>query len=79
MDSINAQHIWTAIQIAGKILNDRVNRLVALIMGFSLFVWAIADPTWIRLAVAVAFAVTIFLPILWRTSKATLPGDPTNE
>jgi hypothetical protein len=56
-----------AIKVAYAILSTRVLALLALLMTFGLFSWAMTKGDWLHFAVAGAFAVTIFLPVLWIT------------
>ena len=50
------------VSVGLQVLSARVVLLLALVLTFSLFVWAVADPTWPRIVAAAAFAVLVFLP-----------------
>jgi hypothetical protein len=51
-------------EILLNILADRILLFVALFLNFGLFAYAVYIPDWERFAVAVAFSVTVFFPIL---------------
>lgn len=57
-----------------KIISDRLAVLLALIMTFGLFCWALWAGTNISLIAAVLFAGSVFLPVLWRTSSGNKDG-----
>jgi hypothetical protein len=58
-----------AVDAALTVLTRRVLTLVALVMAFALFLWAMYSGTWVQLAVAGAFAALIFLPVLARDER----------
>lgn len=62
-----------AIEVAYRVLSVRVLALLALLMTFGLFSWAMTKGDWLHFAVAGAFAVVIFLPVLWEMRFKT--GD----
>ena len=78
MTEFNVGTVWKAIQTAGRILNDRVLRLAALMMTFVIFLYALYLLTWVALAIAATFAVTVFIPCLTRTGKQALPGETSD-
>lgn len=53
-----------AIDVALRILTHRVLTLLALLITFGLFCWAMFLGTWIHFAIAGAFGIAIFLPVL---------------
>jgi hypothetical protein len=53
-----------AVDTALSVLNHRLLTLLALLMTFGLFCWSMYQGTWIHFAIAGAFGVAIFLPIL---------------
>lgn len=63
------------IDVALRILSMRLITILALAMTFGLFCWAMARGEWLHFAIAGAFGLTIFLPILW-TGK---PGVPSGN
>jgi hypothetical protein len=69
--------IFAAIQVAYKVLSARLLALLALMMSFGLFCWAMAYATWLHFTVAAVFGVTIFLPVLWGTRGNS--GDSHDE
>lgn len=54
------------VGLALDALAPRALLLTALVMAFGLFAFAVWQPTWPRLAASAAFAVLVFLPLLWR-------------
>lgn len=54
-----------AINVAMKILSVKILTLLALLMTFGLFSWAMVRDDVLHFAVAGAFGAGIFLPILW--------------
>jgi hypothetical protein len=54
-----------AVHIGLTILSHRVLTLLALLMTFGLFSWAMMQGTVLHFAMAAAFGVCIFLPILF--------------
>lgn len=52
------------VDAALRILSMRLLTLLALAMTFGLFCWAMAGGAWLHFAIAGAFGVSIFLPIL---------------
>lgn len=58
------------------VLNHRLLTLLALFMTFGLFCWAMIQGSWIHFAIAGAFAIVIFLPVLLGEKR---PEAPTHE
>jgi hypothetical protein len=73
MDTLARIH--AAIQVAYGILSARFLILLGLMMTFGLFAWAMALGTLIHFAIAAAFGVTIFLPILLNGRQTQHQGD----
>jgi hypothetical protein len=61
----NLDKVVAAIQVALKVLGARFLTLLALLMTFGLFAWAMFQATWLHFAIAAAFGIVIFLPVLW--------------
>jgi hypothetical protein len=53
-----------AVDVGLTVLTHRALTLLALIMTFGLFCWAMALGSWTHFAIAGAFGAVIFLPIL---------------
>lgn len=56
----------TVLSLALDALSAKVVVLLAMVMSFGLFAWAMAVGTWLSVATAAIFSVLVFLPILWR-------------
>jgi hypothetical protein len=63
--SAGLDNVVAAIEVAYKVLSRRLLTLLGLLMTFGLFVWAMMAATWLHFAIAGAFGIVIFLPILW--------------
>lgn len=50
------------VTVGLQVLSARLAMLLALVLTFSLFVWAVVDPTWPRITAAALFAVLVFFP-----------------
>jgi hypothetical protein len=70
--------IATAIEVGLTVLTHRLLTLVALIMTFGLFCVAMSQATWVHLAIAGAFGLVIFLPVLYcdRRPEAKWQSEP---
>ena len=66
---IRLSDLGMLISAALTVLTHRLLTLVALIMVFGLFCWAMWLNTWLQFAIAGAFGITIFLPILMGERK----------
>jgi len=64
-----SEGIFKAIDVGLTVLTHRILTLLALFMAFALFCWAMETGDWLHLAVAGAFGVIIFLPVLWQDQK----------
>lgn len=58
------------LSLALRAVSERVILLVALAMVFGLFAWAMNTLSVLSLSTAASFAVLVFLPILYRSSKS---------
>lgn len=58
-----------AIDVGLTVLNHRILTILALLMAFGLFSWAMYAGDWVHLTIAGAFGVIIFLPILWADKR----------
>ena len=56
----------TALSLALQVLSAKVVLLLAMLMSFGLFSWAMAVGSWVAVLTAAIFAILVFLPILWR-------------
>ena len=54
-----------AVSVGLAVINRRVLTILALVMTFGLFCWAMAAATWLQFAIASAFGVAVFLPVLY--------------
>jgi hypothetical protein len=53
-----------AIDIGLTVLTHRLLTILALLMTFGLFCWAMALGNWVHLAISGAFGMCVFLPVL---------------
>jgi len=51
------------VSVGLRVLSARLVLLLTLLLAFTLFCWAMWDPTWNRIACATIFAVLIFFPV----------------
>ena len=72
--AFNIGTAMVVINVLLRVLNRRLLLLVALTMVFGLFCWAMYLGSWIQFAIAGAFGITIFLPILWSERKQEVSG-----
>lgn len=80
MDQFDAFRMKAAIDVAIRMLSHRLVRLLALVMTCVLFAWAMRMATWLHFAIAGAFALAVFLPVLWATSRPDLlAGDTSGQ
>lgn len=54
------------IRIALLTLTDRLLTIFALVMTFALACWTMDAPTWERMGMTAFFAVSVFLPCVYR-------------
>jgi predicted PurR-regulated permease PerM len=52
------------LQVGLKVLSARIVLILTLLMVFSLFCWAMYDPTYNRIACAGIFAILVYLPVV---------------
>lgn len=60
--------VATVLTLALEALTARAVVILATVMSFGLFAWAMAESSWICLTIAAVFAILVFLPILWRSN-----------
>lgn len=64
-------NVVAMLSLGLRALSARLVLVLALLMCFALFAWAmIGGRSWISVATAVAFALLVFLPVLWRGHHA---------
>jgi uncharacterized membrane protein len=68
-----------AIDVGLTVLSYRILTLLALLMTFALFSWAMVQGSWIHFAIAGAFGVVIFLPVLMAQANATSKPEAPSE
>jgi len=56
----------TVMTLALDALSARAIVLIAMLMTFGLFSWAMYESSYLTLTIAGSFAVLVFLPVLWR-------------
>ena len=71
MDDLNAKALVMFIGAGMKVLSSRLVLLIALVMAFALFAWAMYLPGQERIAAATIFTVLVFLPAIRADSKAS--------
>ena len=59
------KYLLRFIQIGSRVLSARITMLLALMLTFVLFAWALESADTIRLIAATIFAVLVFLPTVW--------------
>jgi len=52
------------LNLALQVVSQRVTVLLTAGMAFALYCWSMWEHSWISLAIASAFAVLVFLPVL---------------
>ncbi len=57
------------IRISLQVLGERAFSLLAMVMTFSLFCWAMYQPSYERLALVAFFALAVYIPTLRRERK----------
>lgn len=61
----------TVLSLALQAVSQRIVVLLAMFATIGLFAWSMWAHTPLSLYTAGAFAVLVFLPVLWRTSNAS--------
>jgi uncharacterized SAM-binding protein YcdF (DUF218 family) len=56
--------LGAAVDFGLTVLNHRILTLLALCMTFGLFCWSMYLGNWVHFAIAGAFGICIFLPVL---------------
>jgi hypothetical protein len=77
--NIEPVQLLRLLDILLRALGTRLLWLLALIMTFMLFGWAMYVCTWLALVIAGSFAIGVLWPVLlagWFTGKS---GEPINE
>ena len=69
-DSLVSGYIFGAIKIGLSLLGARALLVMAFLGGLGLFLLAMLEPEREKIATAVLYAVTVFLPILYRKEKS---------
>ena len=69
MDNDEVRALMTYIKVGMLILSGRVFALLALLMAFGLFCWAMYWPTQDRQILAGMFGLLVFLPVLFKTAS----------
>jgi hypothetical protein len=57
--------ILVGANVALGLISARLITILALVMTFGLFIWAMCVPEALRCTIASIWAVVIFLPVLW--------------
>jgi uncharacterized membrane protein len=68
-----------AVDIGLTILTHRLLTLLALVMVFALFSWAMVQGTYVHFAIAGAFGLVIFLPVLMADANRAAKPEAPNE
>lgn len=66
-----------AVDVGLRILNHRLLTLLALLMTFGLFCWAMFQGSWTHFTIAGAFGVVIFLPLLLGEKRPEARSEDT--
>lgn len=62
--SVNYEHLPALLRLTQDLLARKVLIVMAVVMTFALFCWAMIIGTWLHLSIAAAFAVLVLWP-LW--------------
>jgi hypothetical protein len=71
--------ILAGANVALKVLQARLLVLLAMLLSFSLFAWAMWLGSQLALIIAAAFAVSVFLPVLFTTGERHAPKHPAAQ
>jgi len=71
----NLSELAIGVSVGLSVLKQRVLTMLALVMTFGLFCWSMALGQWIHFAIAGAFGLSIFLPVLWHEKPAGIPHE----
>jgi hypothetical protein len=63
------------IRISLQVLGERAFSLLAMLMTFSLFCWAMLEPSYERLALVAFFALAVYIPSLKGQRKSYAETD----
>jgi uncharacterized membrane protein len=69
--------VVAAVEVAYKVLAARVMAVMAMCMTFALYAWAMWANGTLHFAIAGAFGLTIFLPVLWAAKAPVNTGEQT--
>ena len=76
---MTSSELVVVVDVALRVLNRRLLTLLALGMTFGLFCWAMALGDWLHFAIAGAFGILIFLPILVGERTKERPREENSE
>jgi hypothetical protein len=76
---LDIERLMIAAEVAKKVLAERVVILVALVMTFGLFAWAMSEPSTVTCWIAISFAVVVFLPVLVGGRRAQAPPEVSGD
>jgi hypothetical protein len=65
--------ILAGANVALKVLQARLLVMISMLLSFSLFAWAMWLESQLALIIAAAFAVSVFLPVLFTTGERHAP------
>lgn len=63
--NIEPAQLLRLIDVLLRALGSRITSLIALLMTFGLYSWAMARGTWLSFAMAAAFGIGVLLPVLF--------------
>ena len=76
MNDADVRALMTYIKVGMLILSARIFALLAVLMTFGLFCWAMWQPSFDREILAGGFAFLVFLPVLLKTApNLATPGE----
>lgn len=64
-----AEVLLNVIRIGMKVLSHRLLTILAMLLGFGLFVWAMLDPVNNRVVMCMGWLGLVYLPALFKESK----------
>lgn len=63
------QTVAKLLSLALGVITDRLITVISLVMTFVLATWIMNNPDWLRLTAFAFFAVSVFLPCLFKERK----------
>ena len=69
MNELQVKALMMFINAGMKILSTRIILGITLLLVFSLFAWAMLEPTHERIGIATIFALFVFLPVIRADSR----------